>query len=68
MTVISIIYAPAKLTLLFYRLFTLIAILAFSCPCLFPQGNKVFGNAKLGKPSSENQGNPDFPESLRIIF
>jgi hypothetical protein len=61
MTLISIICAPVKLTLLFYGLFTFIAISGFSSPCPFLQENKAVGTSKSGKPSSENQGNPDFP-------
>jgi len=61
MAVIAIIYVPIKLTILFYRLFTSRAIPGFPHPCLFPQENKVFGTQISGKPSSQNQGNPDFP-------
>ena len=61
MTTISIICESVKLTLLFYRLFTLTAIPDFPYPYLFPQVNKTFGTSNSGKPSNENQGNPDFP-------
>jgi hypothetical protein len=35
---------------------------------LFPLQNKVFSTRKSGKPSYQNQGNPDFFQLIRVIF
>jgi hypothetical protein len=57
-----------KTNLLILKVIFMQAMPGFCQAFLFPLQNKVFRTRKSGKPSCENQGNPDFLQSIRLIF